>query len=170
MIVLVERPATPAEIAIAIGEPLNNVTYHINVLVKLGCVELVSVQPTAGGRVVEHLYRATQRAYLDTAAWERLSEKEKLQVSNLIMQLISEDVSEAMSHGTFYDPDDNHLSRTPMVLDQEGWEEATALLDEASEGLAEIQENVAKRGAAETLHAKVHLIQFRSPSPKKPET
>ncbi len=168
MTLLVERPATPAEIAARIDEPLNNVTYHLKVLVRLGCVDLVRVQPAAGGRVVEHVYRATRRAYLDAEAWEQLSEREKFQVSTSIMQLLSEDVAEAMSHGTFYRPDDNHLSRSPMQLDREGWEEATALLNATCDGLEEIQENVDKRAAppGDMMHTKVHLIQFRSPTPK----
>jgi hypothetical protein len=173
MTALVEKAATPAQVAEMIGEPLNNVTYHIKVLVDLGCVELVRTQPAWGGRVLEHVYKATQRAYLDAAAWDQLSETEKLTVVNSVMRLISEDIASAMFHGTFYDPDDNHLSRTPMALDRSGWEEVIALLDTASEGLTEIQERVNQRAAdpAETMLAKVEIIQFRSPSPKqKPAT
>lgn len=168
MTALVEEDATPAQIAAKIGEPLNNVTYHIKVLVELGCVELVRIQPARGGRVVEHVYRATQRAYLDSAAWEELSEAEKLQVDNALMRLISDDITDAMTHGTFYEDDDTHVSRMPMVLDRDAWDEVVSLLDETLHRLIEIQETATDRGAeaTETIHAKVEIIQFRSPAPK----
>jgi DNA-binding transcriptional ArsR family regulator len=169
MTTLVEEAATPAQIAEKIGEPLNNVTYHIKVLTELGCVELVRVQPARGGRVVEHLYRATQRAYLDAAAWDELSEKEKLQVDNALMRLISEDIADAMSHGTFFEDDDNHVSRMPMILDKDGWGEVVSLLERTLNRLMEIQERVNFRSAdpSETTLAKVEIIHFRSPPPKK---
>jgi DNA-binding MarR family transcriptional regulator len=170
MTALVEENATPAQIAARIGEPLNNVTYHIKVLVELGCVELVRTQPARGGRVVEHVYRATQRAYLDSEAWEELSEAEKLQVDNALMRLISDDIAEAMTHGTFFENDDSHVSRMPMVLDRDGWDEVISLLDETLQRLIEIQETASDRTteATEKIHAKVEIIQFESPPTKAP--
>jgi predicted ArsR family transcriptional regulator len=169
MTILLQRNATPAQIAAEIEEPLSNVCYHIDKLEKLGCIELVSVEPAGGGRVVEHFYRAVDRVYFDKEAWERLGDKDKLEVVIALMRLVSEDVNEAMSQGTFFDPDDNHLSRSPMNVDSEGWEETTALLDKTVHGLFKIQEKVASRcesGNKDTFAIKVEIIQFRSPSPK----
>jgi DNA-binding transcriptional ArsR family regulator len=166
MTILVQRNATPAQIAAELDESLSNVCYHIDKLQKLGCIELVSIDPAVGGRVVEHLYQAVDRVYFDKEAWERLGSKDKLAVVIALMRLVSEDVNEAMSHGTFFDPDDNHISRSPMNVDFEGWDETTALLDRIVDGLFEIQENVANRckdGAIETFPIKVEIIQFRSP-------
>jgi DNA-binding transcriptional ArsR family regulator len=167
---LAERPATPKEIATKIGLPVNNVTHHINVLLKLGCIELISVDPVRGGRVVQHLYKAAQKnAYLDGDAWKELGDSEKLGFVTTLMRLISEDLAEAMLHGTFFDPDDNHLSRTPMTVDAEGWQEVVALLDGAVDGLFEIQERIAARrggGEKESFPIKVEILQFRSPALK----
>jgi DNA-binding transcriptional ArsR family regulator len=168
MRVVSERTATPREIADEIDEPINNVAYHVKVLAKLGCIELVRVQQARGGRVAEHYYRASQRPYFDADAWDQLGESEKLDVVSAIMHEITDDIAVSMSHGSFYDPDDNHLSRTPMVLDDDGWQEVISLLDGAVDGLLEIQEKVNERGvdAAETMLAKVEIIHFRSPTPK----
>jgi DNA-binding transcriptional ArsR family regulator len=173
MKVLFERTASPKEIAAEMDEPLNNVTYHVKQLLELGCIELVRIQPVHGGRVVEHFYRATRRAIFDSEAWEQFGEKEKMDVTASIMRLISGDITDAMSHGTFYEPDDNHLSRSPMVVDPEGWDEVNALLDQTLRQLFEIQERcVTRRQDAETedMHIKVEIIHFSSPPPRKPRT
>lgn len=172
--VLTEREATPREIAEEIGEPLNNVAYHIKVLTRLGCIELVSVNQTQGGRVAEHVYRGTQRPYFDEGAWDQLDETEKLNVISAIMHHISEDVATSMVHGTFYEHDDTHLSRTPMVVDDEGWKEVIEVLDGALEELMAIQGRINERRAdpSETKLVKVAIIHFESPpiERKAPET
>lgn len=165
--VLAEREAaTPREIADEIGEPLNNVAYHIKILAKLQCIELVRVEQAQGGRVAEHFYRGTHRPYFDADAWEQLDEDEKLNVISAIMQHISEDIATAMSHGTFYEDDDNHLSRTSLALDPEGWKEVVDLLGNSLKELLEIQGRINERGNATPIHAKVAIVHFRSPTPK----
>jgi DNA-binding transcriptional ArsR family regulator len=169
MTVLNEGQATPGEIAASLGEPVNNVTYHINVLVELGCIELVDVKPAQGGRVVEHFYRAAHPAYIDLDGWKKLGENEKFGLVAALMRMVSDDIDEAMSQGTFYEPDDNHLSRSPMVVDPEGWQETRLLLEETVFRLMDIKENVKARAGdkgAEAMHIKVEMLQFRSPPPK----
>jgi hypothetical protein len=170
MRVLAERTATPREIAAEIGEPTNNVAYHVNILAKLGCVELIELRPARGGRVAEHVYRAAQLAYFDDTAWDRLGEKEKLNVVAAIMHQVTEDVAKAMATGTFYEPDDNHLSHSPMVVDREGWRETIDLLAETLDRLAAIQERVDARsdGTGPTMLAKVAMLHFRSPDREPP--
>lgn len=167
MRILSERVATPREIASALDEPINNVAYHIRVLKRLECIELVQTKQAHGGRVAEHFYKATQRPYWDSDAWAQLDERQKLGVTGAIMHQISEDIAEAMSHGTFNDFDDNHISRSPMIVDQEGWKEVVSLLDQAIEDLMDIQTRVNARNAPEDLlHTHVEIIQFLSPPPK----
>ena len=169
MKILFERQASPKEIADELEQPVNNVTYHVDVLKKLGCIELVSTEPTRGGRVAKHFYRATRRAYFDADMWDQLNENEKLDVMSTLVSLISQDINEAMATGTFYDPDDNHISRTPIIVDLLGWKEITTILDRASKEVLDVEEAVAARakdGDIETMHVKVEIIQFRSPSPK----
>jgi DNA-binding transcriptional ArsR family regulator len=168
MAVLIERQASPREIATEIGEPLNNVTYHVKQLTKLGCIELVETTTAAGGRVVEHFYRASTRSYFDDDAWEELNDKEKYAVVNTIMRLMSEDIARAMRTGTFYDRDDMHISRSPMALDEEGWREVAELLNATTKEMIEIEGRVADRCGEDeppAIHAKVEILQFPSPPP-----
>ena len=166
MKVLTEREATPREISEEIGEPLNNVAYHIKVLKKLGCIELVHIAPAHGGRVTEHLYRGAKRPYFEIEDLALLSETEKLNVIASIMHHISDDIAAAMAHGTFYDHDESHMSRMPMTLDQQGWDEVTDLLDVTLGTLMDIQEKANERDTEQTMSAKVAILQFESP-PRK---
>lgn len=172
MRVFAEREATPREIAAEIDEPINNVAYHIKILKRLGCIELIQTRQTQGGRVAEHVYKATQRPYWDAEEWKQLGDGEKLDVTAAIMQQISEDIADAMSHGTFNAHDDNHISRSPMTVDQEGWQEVIVLLKETMEELMEIQVRVNERGAGqeETLRTSIAIIQFESPPTKRDST
>ena len=166
---LLEGPASPRQLAIAIDEPLNNVTYHVRQLRDLGCIELDRTERRAGGRVLERFYRTSARSYFDDDAWEELGDKERLGLIWSVMRLISADITAAMAGGTFFDDYDTHLTRSPMSVDAEGWGEITELLGRMTEGLFEIEERVRERcpdgGAQPTIHAKVEMLQFRSPEP-----
>jgi DNA-binding transcriptional ArsR family regulator len=164
--ILTERDASPRELAVDIGEPLNNVTYHVNQLRELGCIELVRTERARGGRVLEHFYRTTQRPYFDEDAWEVLTEKERFGVIWSIAQMISKDITAAVASGTFFAEDDKHITRSPMKVDDAGWREISKLLNRTTKELLDIEERVAERttdGGSAAIDAKVEIIQFRSP-------
>ncbi len=163
--ILAKREASPKEIAEQTGEPLNNVSYHVKVLRELGCVELVDVKQARGGRVSEHVYRGTQRPYFDPESWDLLDDAGKLNVISAILHHVSEDMASAMVHGTFYEDDDSHLSRTPLQVDAEGWREVVDLLRDTLDGLLGIQEEVVKRGSkpSERSDLRVAILHFRMP-------
>lgn len=163
--ILHERVASPKEIARELDRSIRHVTYHLEVLEKLGCVELVRTEPVMGGRVIEHFYTATKRAWLDRESWNNLDSSEQRKITATLMELISGDIEEAMSAGTFEDPPDNHLSRTPMQVDDEGWEEVLSLLESTVEKLVEIQAAIANRSGSDSdLNSiKVEILHFRSP-------
>ncbi len=166
--ILTERVASPKEIAKELDRTIRHVTYHLGVLEDLDCVELVRSEPAMGGRVVEHFYRATKRPWLDRQSWEQLDERDQEGVTSTLMELVADDIAEAMSSGTFDDPPDNHISRTPLVVDGDGWREVVSELDATLERLLDIQQQVNERSdpGATTMLTKVEIIQFRSPSPK----
>jgi DNA-binding transcriptional ArsR family regulator len=169
MSVLVEGPASPRQLAAAIDEPLNNVTYHVNQLRDLGCIELDRTERRAGGRVLERFYRTTQRAYFDEEAWDVLNEGERLGLIWSVIRLVSKDIATAMTSGTFFDGYDANITRSPMTVDDEGWDEITDLLSRATKELLEIEERVAERGEGgeePSIHTKVEMLHFRSPQPR----
>lgn len=164
--ILLERTASPRHIAEEIGEPLNNVTYHLNQLRKLGCIELVRTESVRGGRVLERFYRAKRQLYFDEETWNALTEKERLDVTSVSLRMISEDITNAMAQGTLYGVDNSHLCRNAMLVDAEGWQEITEVIERATRDLVEIEESVAERagnGILPDIHARVELMQFRAP-------
>jgi DNA-binding transcriptional ArsR family regulator len=55
-----EGIASPKLIAAELDLDLRNVAYHVRVLKRLGCIELVETEKRRGA--VEHLYRITEQA------------------------------------------------------------------------------------------------------------
>src|ERR687894_689189 len=70
LMALSERVASPSELAEELGEPLGNVSYHVRMLVDLGCIELVSTTPRRGA--LEHHYKAVVRPFFDDDAYASL--------------------------------------------------------------------------------------------------
>ena len=169
MAVLWNREASPREIAAELGEPVNNVTYHVKQLLGLGWIELVAQRPARGGRVMEHFYKATRDSVFDDDDLEAIGTRGRTMMNTAILNDMARDLNEAMLSGTFSERDDNHLTRIPMDVDGEGWEETKQILNGALEELLEVRARVANRVAEtgeETFPTKVEIIQFMSPQRK----
>src|ERR1700742_547710 len=114
-----EREASPRETPPKTGEPINNVTYHINQLVELGWIEPVGDRSVRGGRVGEHFYRAIKGSRFEDADLESLGEEEKALLDVGIIKEMARDLSEALLSGSYFELDDNQLMRIPMQVDVE---------------------------------------------------
>ena len=130
--ILNERTASPNEIAEMIDERLPNVSYHVRALLDLGCIELVDTAQRRGA--IEHYYRALVRPFFSDRDWKRLPKSGRQSISDSALQIIWEDVSDAIKAGTFEARSDRHLSHSPMTLDSEGWRQLAKLLAEALRG------------------------------------
>ena len=164
LIILNERVASPNLLAQELDQSLNLVAYHVRVLEKYDCIELVDTKQRRGA--TEHFYRATRRQFLSDAEWSRMPEILKPAVSGAILQAIFGDIEEAVKSGTMDEIDNSHISRTPMILDQQGWDETSALLEETRNRLVEIQTRSSQRVAGsdeKTNLSKVELLHFKSP-------
>lgn len=135
--ILVERTASPAEMARELDEELSNVSYHTKQLVEFECAELVSTRPVRGA--LEHFYRATERHLIDVEEWEELDPIVAEGILCEIMQKMLDDFV-ASSRGGVIGADDNfHLTRTPLVLDEEGIKEALEAHEHARTEILEIE-------------------------------
>src|SRR5919107_6371239 len=119
--ILNERVASPNEISEMIDERLPNVSYHVRALLDLGCIELVSTAQRRGA--IEHYYRAVVRPFFSDRDWKKLPRSGRQAISDVGLQMIWEDVSDAITQGTFETRSDRHLSRSPLQLDETGWKE-----------------------------------------------
>lgn len=141
--ILNERTASPAELARELDDHLHNVSYHTKRLEQLGCIELVKERQVRGA--VEHFYRATTRALVETDEWESLDPVIKEDLVGQIMQGILDDFIASARAKIVGADKDFALIRTPLVLDDEGLEEAKAIQERAFEELQEAEARSAER-------------------------
>ena len=164
--ILNERVASPNEIAEQIHERLPNVSYHVRALLDLGCIELVSTAQRRGA--IEHYYRAVVRPFFSDRDWKRLPRSGRAAISDVALQIIWEDVSEAIEGGTFERRPDRHLSHQALELDEEGWRDVTRLLAGVLAEVEKIGSASAarlKRSGEEGISTKAVLMHFEAPGP-----
>jgi hypothetical protein len=163
--ILNERIASPNELSKELGEGLSQVSYHVKVLKDYGCIELVKTEPRRGA--VEHYYRATSRAWLSDRDWEALPASVRPGVSADLIEMIMGDAVDALEAGTLDARTDRHTSRTPLILDEEGWQEVVQTLSSTLDEVVEIQARSSQRLAEsgeEGFHASVSLLGFEMPA------
>ena len=160
-----ERVASPSDLATELGEPIGNVSYHTRILARLGCVELVKTKQVRGA--VEHYYRAVVRPVFTDEDWAELPLSIRKSLAGAVLTEIADDMGASANEGGF-DRDDVHLSRTPLTLDQQGWQELNELLQELVDQGLEIQAQSAARlqadGARDSEAAALVLMLFEPPS------
>lgn len=166
LVILSEKVASPNMLAQQLDESLNLVAYHVRVLEKYDCIELVDTKQRRGA--TEHFYRATRRQLLTDDQWAQMPASLRPGMANAVLKSIFEDIEAASTAGTLEEVDDLHITRSPMVLDKQGWDEVSNLLQEALDRLPEIQGEATNRMAVSKepgILAKVHMMHFKSPSP-----
>jgi DNA-binding transcriptional ArsR family regulator len=167
LIILNERVASPNLLSQELDQSLNLVAYHVRVLEKYDCIELVDTKQRRGA--TEHFYRATRRQFLSDAEWTRMPEILRPAIAGAILKSMFQDIEDAVRSGTLDKTEDAHLSRTPMVVDKQGWGETTVLLNETLDRLLEIQSESSERianGDEAGILSKVEMMHFKSPDSK----
>jgi DNA-binding transcriptional ArsR family regulator len=165
LIILNEKVASPNMLAQQLDQSLNLVAYHVRVLEKYDCIELVDTKQRRGA--TEHFYRATRRQFLSDDEWSRMPSSLRPGMAAAVLKTVFEDLEAASKAGTLDQVDDIHLSRTPLVLDQQGWADVSDTLKGSLSRLLEIQTEASERlatGDESGMLAKVNLMHFKSPS------
>lgn len=166
LIILNEKVASPNMLANQLNQSLNLVAYHVRVLEKYDCIELVDTKQRRGA--TEHFYRATRRQFLSDDEWSRMPASLRPGMAAAVLKTVFEDLEVASDAGTLDETDDMHISRTPLVLDRKGWDDVSETLKGSLERLLEIQTEASERLAASGdrgILAKVNLMHFKSPHP-----
>jgi hypothetical protein len=168
LIILNERVASPNLLSQELEQSLNLVAYHVRVLEKYDCIELVDTKQRRGA--TEHFYRATRRQFLSDSELSRLPDSLRPGLAGAVLKSVFDDIEEASKTGTLDEVDDLHISRTPMVVDKQGWSEVSDLLAGTLDRVLEIQAEASERiasGEEPGILSKVHLLHFKSPDSKK---
>lgn len=160
--ILNERVASPNEMSEELGESLTDVAYHVRVLEKYDCIELVDTAQRRGA--TEHYYRATRRSLISVEDWAQVPEPIKGPLGDRFIQGIINDYEEARAADTATRDGYFHISRTPLRLDQEGLERVVGLLDEVRDAIAgEEAASLERLGDEKALPVSLGLSMFRMP-------
>lgn len=141
--ILTERTASPVEIAQEIGKDVGHVGYHVRKLLQLDLIELVDERPVRGA--VEHFYRAIERPVVSEIEFAGQSVEEREVFTRYILQLVVADAARAMDAHTFDARANRVATRTPMLVDEDGFQELSELHTEVLERHMEIQARSAER-------------------------
>ena len=140
-----ERTASPSEIATELGASLGVVSYHVRMLERYGLVKLVDTRPRRGA--LEHYYRAEERPVISSEAWEQIPSIVKQATIRGALSQVGGQVNAAAASGGF-ERSNAHLTRSPMVLDQRGWDQLAVRFDRLLADCEKIAAASAKRLAA----------------------
>jgi len=159
-------PISPAEVARELEADIPTVSYHVRKLSEYDCVEEVENRPVRG--VVEHFYRATAQQRLDLEEWIELAENDP-EVAEVLtdefMQNIVDDFTASRRASIVGRDEKFAITRHPLLLDDEGLDEAleAALAYEAK--MTEIAARSAARLTADDLGIPVSssIVLFKMP-------
>jgi hypothetical protein len=171
--ILTERSASPAEMTRALEldrEQISNVDYHTKKLVEYGCAEQIDERQRPG-RPTEKIYKAADRALVETEEWEALLEENPAFARHVLgrtMQVQLDDFVLAGQAGTIGEDGSFHMSRTRRVLDAEGLTEALAEKERSRREQDEIERRSAERRSEtgdDAIVVSDSLALFKVPSP-----
>ena len=168
--ILAEKVASPKEISKEIKVPLSNVSYHVRVLGELGLIEIVEEESVRGS--VAHFYKAVERPLIHNPDWERLSPKVRSAFSSYVIETLMSDAARSLKAGLFDQREDRHLTRTPLLLDERGWQKVTAIQIKALDGILKEQAAAATRmgkSQKQGIHAIAGMLCFEAPPTEAPE-
>jgi DNA-binding transcriptional ArsR family regulator len=126
--------ASPNELSEELGVSLGVMSYHVRRLHALGFLELVKRTPRRGA--IEHHYRAKARPRVTDEGWAETPGIVKRAMVGATLQQITGFVNTAASKGGF-DRGDAHLSRTELMLDDQGWAQ---LAEEMAKWMARVEQ------------------------------
>jgi DNA-binding transcriptional ArsR family regulator len=135
-ILTIRGEASPNEIAAELHVPLGTLSYHMRLLRDAGWIELVREVLRRGA--VEHFYRAVVRPFADDGQWEDLPEGVRRRLAAMTVGQVLRSAARVADAGAF-DARGAHVDRLVLELDDEGWEELSALLVETLERAGRIQ-------------------------------
>lgn len=127
---LSDHVASPNALAEKFKTDLSGVAYHTRELDRLGALELVGTGRVRGA--IEHFYKATPRAFVGDPRWRKVPPSLLSGVSAATLQTFLDKAIAALEAGTLDGRGDTVFRWMPLCLDEEGWKEVVAIMEEAT--------------------------------------
>jgi hypothetical protein len=157
----VEGVTSPSRIAAALRVPVNVVSYHTQVLVRAGALELVRTVPKRGAR--EHFYGAVLPADIEDTEWTELPIKLRRVLTRAVIDGSARESADALAAGGM-DGAATHLSRSYFLLDEEGERELAVLLRETLKRANAIDQACRERNPDGAAPHELVVMSFRRTS------
>jgi DNA-binding transcriptional ArsR family regulator len=135
--VLTERIASPNWLSEELDASLSHVAYHTRALDKCGCLNLVDTAQRRGA--TEHFYKASAGAFVGDRIWRKVPRAVRDGISAAWIQSFLDKFVAALEAGTIDDRDDTVLNWMPVLLDEQGWQEVTTIMEEATDRVLRAQ-------------------------------
>jgi predicted transcriptional regulator len=166
LVYLVERAGSPKEVADSLDLDTPKVSHHVKKLERLNLVELIEEREVGGA--IQHIYRAVIRPIVSDREWAKLGVEERQRYSVWIVQMILADAAVSFAANLFDADPKNHLSRTPLLVDDEGLGEVSEIQNQMLAKYFDVEAISAQR-RAKTGNPGIHVIAammcFRLPGP-----
>jgi hypothetical protein len=127
---LTDHVASPNLLATKLETGLSDVAYHTRALDRYGCLELVDTAQRRGA--TEHFYKATPNAFVGARDWRKLPRSVLGGVSGATLKTFLDKAITALEAGTLDRRRDTIFRWMPLFLDQQGWQEVVAIMEEAT--------------------------------------
>jgi DNA-binding transcriptional ArsR family regulator len=162
--VLSDRVSSPNRLSETLEIGLSDVAYHTRALDKCGCLHLVDTAQRRGA--TEHFYKATPDSFLGNPAWRGVPSAILPGVSGATLQTFIDKAAAAMQAGTLDARADTVFRWLPLLLDQLGWEEVVAIMEETTERVLAAhlrsQDRLSDGAADEPISAVIGLAAFET--------
>jgi DNA-binding transcriptional ArsR family regulator len=167
---LENRTASPTDLASELDAPLGVVSYHVRRLHALRFLKLVKRVPRRGA--VEHYYTTVAGPRITDEAWLSTPTIVKQATISAALAELGSQASSAVTGGGF-DRMDCHLTRTPVTVDTQGWQEISQelsrLVDRVQEIEAESHQRLLRSDHADEQRATLGLMLFEPAAPAPTE-
>lgn len=127
---LTDHVASPTSIADDLEVALGDVAYHTRALDRYGALELVDTAQRRGA--TEHFYKATPGAFVGGPPWRKVPRSIRGGISAATLQTFLDKAIAALEAGTLDGRDDTVFRWMPLHLDEKGWKEVVAIMEEAT--------------------------------------
>jgi AcrR family transcriptional regulator len=125
--ILNERKASAEGIARELEVPVEQVRDQIEHLERAGLAVLLEDQAAAGGSSSTELLYHSNTDWIEHERWDRMDLSERRQISSQVTRVAIAEIERAIDADTFDARVDRHLSRLPLLIDEQGWRQLTAL-------------------------------------------
>jgi DNA-binding transcriptional ArsR family regulator len=159
------QPATAAEVARDLDQPVERVRYHLRWLRDRDLVEIKEKVQRRG--TIENVYSVDPRKHLiGRGELEGVSDHRADLAHARLLRLMFREAMDAARAGTYGDKPEHALLRVLIPLDEEGWEEALTIHDRVTKEVLTVREQSQARLEAgeeeEAILTRVVALFFES--------